>query len=333
MPNPPLVRTLAMASLLAGLASLAAPAAAQAPADAWPTRPVTIVVPLSPGASVDIETRLYAQKLGENLPGKTFLVDFKPGAGTTIGGAFVVKSAPDGHTLLSMTPSTAVAPLSYPNLPYDPFRDFTFLSLMSKRPSLFMVTPGLPVKNLTEYVAWGKANPGRLNVGTSGAGGLGELALAWLHQMAGLQVQLVHYKGGAPSYTAIMSGEIQSVLGSPSAMLGNVKNGKARAIAITSPERARILPDLATVAEQGYPSFEYTQWIGIAGPAGIPAPLAARISTELARAARAPEVGQKLADDGTLMVGSTPEQFRQFFQQDHNRWKKVAQDTGVKLAQ
>ncbi len=321
------------AALAIALALQTTSALAQSPADNWPTRPVTLVVPLSAGASVDIETRLYAQKLGENLGGKTFLVDYKPGAGTTIGGAYVVRSAPDGHTLLSMTPSTAVAPMSYPNLSYDPFKDFTFLSLMSKRPSLFMVSNGMPAKNLAEYVAWGKANPNKLNVGTSGAGGLGELALAWLHQMAGIQMQLVHYKGGAPSYTAIMTGEIQSVLGSPSAMLANIKAGKARALAITSTERTRILPDLPTVAEQGLPTFEYTQWIGIAGPAGIPAPLASRISTELSKAAKAPDIGQKLADDGTLMVGSTPEQFRQFFQSDHNRWKKVAQDTGVKLAQ
>ncbi len=327
------IRTACAAALATALTLPSMYSLAQSSIDNWPARPVTLVVPLAAGASVDIETRLYAHKLGENLGGKSFLVDYKPGAGTTIGGAFVVRSAPDGHTLFAMTADMAVAPMSYPNLSYDPFKDFTFLSLMSKRPSLFIVSNGMPAKTLAEYVAWGRANPNKLNVGTSGAGGLGELALAWLHQMAGIQMQLVHYKGGAPSFTAIMTGEIQSVLGSPPAMGANIKAGKARALAITSTERARILPDLPTVAEQGFPSFEYSQWIGIAGPAGMAAPLAARISTELSKAAKAPDIVQKLTDDGNLMVGSTPEQFRQFFQMDHNRWRKVAQDTGVKLAQ
>ncbi len=325
------IKNLTLPALAAALAcGIAGNALAQS--DAWPARPVTMIVPLSPGAAVDIETRMYAQKLSESM-GRPFLVDYKPGAGTTIGAAFVVKSAPDGYTLLSMTPSLAVAPLAYPNLSFDPFKDLTLLSLMSKRPSMFVVPMSLPVKNMTEYVAYARANPGKLNVGTSGAGGLGELALGWLHQMANLKVQLIHYKGGAPSYTAVMAGEVHAVFGSVAAMMGNIKAGKAKALAVTTSERSSILPDLPTVAEQGFPGFEYAQWIGVAGPAGLPPAVVARLSVELPKAAKAPDILQKLSGDGTLMVGNSPEQFRTYFNQEAARWRKVVQDTGIKLAE
>lgn len=300
--------------------------------DAYPSRPVTMIVPLSPGAAVDIETRLYAQKLSDAM-GKPFLVDYKPGAGTTIGGAFVVKAAPDGYTLLSLTPSLTIATLAYPKLSYDPARDLTLLSLMSKRPSLFIVPNSVPAKNMQEFMAYARANPDRVNLGTSGAGGIGELGLAWLQLMAGTKAQLIHYKGGAPSYTAVMAGEVQAVFGSLAAMGGNIRAGKAKALAVTTAERTRVLPDLPTIAEQGFPGFEYSQWIGVAGPAGLPAAVVGKLSTELARAAKAPDVGAKLADDGTIMVGSTPEQFRQHFAAESARWRKVQQDTGVTLAQ
>ncbi len=318
-------------ALLTATALISGGVAAQG-TDSYPSRPVTIIVPLSPGAAVDIETRMYAQKLSEST-GRSFLVDYKPGAGTTIGAAHVAKAAPDGYTLLAVTPSLTVSTLAYANLPFDPFKDLTPLSLMSKRPSLFIVTPSLPVKNMTEYLAYAKANPGKLNIGTSGAGGLGELALGWLHQMGNMNVQLVHYKGGAPAYTAVMSGEVHAVLGSVAAMLSNIKAGKARAIAVSTLERSSFLPDMPTIAEQGFPGFEYAQWIGISGPAGIPAAVISRLSLELPKAAKAPEILQKLASDGTLMVGSTPEQFRQHIATEAARWRKVAQDTGIKLVQ
>ena len=324
------VTRLIRASLIA--AALISGGVAAQGADSYPSRPVTIIVPLSPGAAVDIETRLYAQKLSENT-GRPFLVDYKPGAGTTIGAAHVAKAAPDGYTLLALTPSLTVSTLAYSNLPFDPFKDLAPLSLMSKRPSLYIVTPSLPVRNMTEYLAHARAHPGKLNVGTSGAGGLGELALGWLHQMGNMNVQLVHYKGGAPSYTAVMSGEVHAVLGSVAAMMSNIKAGKARAIAVSTLERSSFLPDLPTIAEQGFPGFEYAQWIGISGPAGMPAAVINRLSLELPRAARAPEILQKLASDGTLMVGSTPEQFRQHIATEAARWRKVAQDTGIKLVQ
>ena len=301
-------------------------------ADAYPSRPVTIIVPLSPGAAVDIETRLYAQKMSESM-GKPFLVDYKPGAGTTIGGAFVSRAAPDGYTLLSLTPSLTIATMAYPKLSFDPLKDLTLISLMSKRPSLFIVPNNVPAKNMQEFMAYAKANPNKVNLGTSGAGGIGELALSWLQLMAGSKAQLVHYKGGAPSYKAVMAGEVQAVLGSLAAMGANIRAGKARAIAVTTAERTSVLPDLPTIAEQGFPGFEYAQWIGVAGPAGLPAALTNRLSTEFAKAAKAPDVGAKLDDDGTLIVGSTPEQFRKHFLAEAARWRKVAQDTGVKLAQ
>ncbi len=320
------------AILATAIAAALLPCAAAIAQDAYPSRPVTMIVPLSPGAAVDIETRLYAQKLGDAL-GKPFLVDYKPGAGTTIGGAYVVRAAPDGYTLLSLTPSLTIATLAYPKLTYDPMKDLTLISLMSKRPSLFIVPNSVPAKNLQEFMAYARANPDKVNLGTSGAGGIGELGLAWLQLMAGTKAQLVHYKGGAPSYTAVMAGEVQAVFGSLAAMGGNLRAGKAKALAVTTSERTRVLPDLPTIAEQGFPGFEYSQWIGVAGPAGLPAAVVSKLSAELPKAAKAPDVGAKLADDGTIMVGSTPEQFRQHFAAESARWRKVQQDTGVTLAQ
>lgn len=320
------------AILATAIAAALLPGATCAQTDAYPSRPVTMIVPLSPGAAVDIETRLYAQKMSDAM-GKPFLVDYKPGAGTTIGGAFVARAAPDGYTLLSLTPSLTIATLAYPKLSFDPAKDLTLLSLMSKRPSLFIVPNSMPAKNMQEFMAYARANPDKTNLGTSGAGGIGELGLAWLQLMAGTKAQLVHYKGGAPSYKAVIAGEVQAVFGSLAAMGANIKAGKARAIAVTTSERTRVLPDLPTIAEQGFPGFEYSQWIGVAGPGGLPAPIVNKLSAEFSKAAKAPDIEEKLASDGTLMVGSTPEQFRQHFASEAARWRKVAQDTGVKLAQ
>ena len=179
------------------IAMLAVNGAALAQATpAWPTRPVTIIVPLSPGAATDIESRLYAQKMTENI-GRSVLIDYKPGAGSTIGTHYVAKSAPDGHTVIVMGPTFTFSNLSYPNLPYDPFKDIAPVSLVSRRPSIVLVHPSLPVKSVAEYIAYARANPGKLNVGTAGAGSFAELGWQWFNSITGIKVTIINYKGRA----------------------------------------------------------------------------------------------------------------------------------------
>lgn len=301
-------------------------------APVWPTKPVTIVVPMQPGAATDIETRLYAQRMSENL-GRPVVVDYKPGAGSTIGTHYVVKSAPDGHNIIVLTPTFTFSNLSYPNLPYDPLKDIAPVSLMSKRPSIVIVHPSLPVKSITEYIAYAKARPGQINVGTSGAGSFAELGWQWFNHLTGIKVTIINYKGGAPASAALMSGEVQIALSGISQMMPFIKSGKVRLIGVTTAERSKAIPDVPTMAEQGAPGFAYEQWIGMGVAAATPPALVQRLNSEFVRAAKSPDIYAKLEDDGTIIIATSPDAFRQRIAAESARWRKLAHDTGAKLAQ
>ena len=320
----------AMIGIAAMLAPRAGALAQSAPA--WPSKPVTIIVPLSPGAAVDIEARLYAQKMTENI-GRPVVVDYRPGAGSTIGTHYVVKSPPDGHTLIVLAPTFTFSNLSYPNLPYDPFKDIAPVALLSRRPSIVLVHPSLPVKSVAELIALAKKYPGKLNVGTAGAGSFAELGWQWFASITGVKFTIINYKGGAPTSAALMAGEVQVALGGITQMLPQVKAGKVRLIGVTTPERSKALPDVPTMAEQGAPGFAYEQWIGMGVTGATPGALIQRLNAELVRAAKSPDIFAKLEDDGTIIVGSTPEAFRSRIALEAERWRSVAQTTGAKLAQ
>lgn len=304
---------------------------AQAP-PAWPTKPVTIVVPLQPGAAVDIETRLYAQRMTENI-GRPVLVEYKPGAGSTIGTHYVVKSPPDGHTVVTMAPTYTFSDLSYPNLPYDLHKDIAPISLLSRRPSIVIAHPSFPVKSMKEYIAYAKANPSKVNIGVAGAGSFAELGWQWYNSLVGIKVQIIAYKGGGPTSAALLSNEVQIALSGLSQMMPNIKAGKVRLLAVTTAERSKVIPDVPSMSEYGAPGFHYEQWIGVGATGATPPALIQRLNAEFVRAAKSPEVLQKLEDDGTIIVGSTPEEFKQRIATEAARWRKVAQDTGAKLAQ
>jgi tripartite-type tricarboxylate transporter receptor subunit TctC len=321
------LQALSAATLLASTAAFA-----QGSTDSWPSRPVTIIVPLSPGATVDIETRLYANELSKNMS-RNFVVDFKPGAGTTIGLSHVAKAAPDGYTLVSMTASATIAKLAYPNLSFDPIKDLAPISLMSMRPIVFVVHPSMPVKSLKEYIAYAKANPMKVNAGTAGAGGLAELGWGWFNSLTDTKVTLVHYKGGGPAFKAVLAGEVDIIFGGFSTAMSQMKAGKLRALGTSMLERSKLTPDLPTAAEQGLTGFNYFQWIGIAAPAATPQPIIARMNTELARVAKSADVQRKLEDDGTILVGTSPERFRQIYEEEAARWRKVARDINMKFSE
>jgi tripartite-type tricarboxylate transporter receptor subunit TctC len=187
------------------------------------------------------------------------------------------------------------------------------------------------VKNVAEYIAYAKANPGKLNIGTSGPSGGAHLSMVWLHHITNTKATFIHYKGGALSFTALMGGEVHVAIGSVIAMMPQVRAGKARILGMTSAERAKILPDIPTVAEQGVPGFEYAPWLGFAVPRATPAAIVARLNAELVNVAKSPDLAVKLADDATLMIGSTPEQFAQAVAAEAGRWRKLIDETGMKL--
>jgi len=307
---------------------LPASAFAQDVAEQWPVKPVTMIVPLSPGAAVDIETRLYAQKLSQNT-GRSFVVDFKPGAGTTIGMMHVAKAAPDGYTLGMISASATIATLAYPGINFDPPKDLALVAQMTYRPTLLLVKGSTPLRSVKELIAYARAHPGKVNAGTSGAGGLGELSWGSFSRSAGVQLTLVHYKGGAPANIALVSGEVDCIWGGFASSMPYIKAGKARVLGISTPERSRLLPDVPTIAEQGVPGFAYLQWIGVGAPAATSPAVVQRINAELVKVARDADILRRLSDDGTVAIGSTPERFRAVFLEDAARWRKVAAETGV----
>lgn len=323
-------RSLAM--LLPVATALAMPtqrATAQDAAETFPSRPVTLIVPLAAGGAGDVEARLYCQKLSENT-GKPCLVDYKPGAGTTIGTAYVAKSRPDGHTLLAVSPSITIAPALYRDLPYDVNRDFTPVTQMSKRATLIVATPGLPARNIAELVPYMRANPGKVNWGTVGQGSISHLLGAWLQMLTGTQMTIVHYKGSAPMNVDLIAGRIQASAYTFISATPLIKAGKIKALALSSAERSALLPDMPTVQEQGIPGFEYPSWLSIFGPAGIPPAVLARLHGELVRVAKAPEVARVLQADGTVMIGSSPEELRRIVAVEIERWKKLVASAGIK---
>lgn len=305
---------------------------AQSPSGSWPSRPITIVLPYVAASSLDNETRLYTPKLSESL-GRPVVTDYKPGAGSSIGTIYVAKAAPDGYTLLGVTPGFTVYPAFFAadKLPYDPVKDFAPVSQATKRGTLLMAHPSLGVKTLADYIAYAKAHPEAINFGTSGSGGILHIVGAWLHSATNTKVTFIHYKGSAPAYVDLLAGRITA---SPTIMfigIPLVKSGKVVAIANMGADRSKYMPDLRTVAEQGYPDFDYTSWSGYLAPARTPAAIVERLSAEFAKAVKAPELVKRMDAEGAEMVGNTPAQFAKTIATEAVRWRKVVQENGIKL--
>ncbi len=310
--------------------SLSCPAIAQEPAAGYPSKPVTIIVPATPGASFDANARLYAQKLSDSLR-QPFIVDFKPGASGTIAAAFIAKAAPDGHVITLISPSFTIAPLQYKDLPYDSVTSFAPISLVSSAPYIFVVHPSLPVRTLTEYIALARANPGKANIGTTGAGSFNHLAAEWLHIATHTKATFIHYKGGPVYLTDLLAGRIEGGISSIPFVKPHVVAGKLRAIAVTSAVRNPVVPDLPTFAEQGVPGYDAMNWLGFLAPAKTPAPTVAKLSAEFAKALKQSDVLGMLKVDGAQPVGSAPEQFSQFLVAEMARWRKLVQGGNIKL--
>ena len=286
-----------IAAIAAWAGILVSPTAALAQSD-YPNRPVKLIVGFAPGGSTDIVARIVAQRLGERL-GQTIVVENRAGAGGTIGADAAAKAPPDGYTLTLGTTSThAIAAGAYSKLPYNPVTDFTPISLVAITPYLLVVNPQVQARNLNEFLALAKSQPGKLNYASAGNGTATHLAMEMLKDAA--KVDLVHipYKGNAPADAAILQGEVQAVFGSMPALLQHAKANKVRPLAVGTAARSPALPDVPTVAEQGYPGFEAALWLGIMGPANMPKPVVDRLHKEIVAIVATPEFKASMDANG-----------------------------------
>lgn len=296
---------------------------------AWPAKPVRFVVPFASGGSSEIIARAVAGELAKAL-GQNVFVDNKPGASGNIAMSEVAR-ADDQHTLvLGHIGTLAVNPFMYPKLPYDANKDFKPISLLAKVPSLYVVKPDLPAKNLKEFIALAKAKPGTLNYGSAGNGSAGHLAFEYLKITADANVLHIPYKGTGPQLTDLLAGRLDAAAIGASAILQYIKAGKVRCIATGSTQRLPQLPDVPTVAEQGFPGFEMTQWYGMLVPAGMPQPHIDRLSAETMKAMKTSTALERLNADAAQAVGGTPAQFAQFIAGEQKRWKVVVERARIK---
>lgn len=319
-------RALLQALAAAGAAGAVPALRAQA---AWPNKPIRFVVPFAPGGSSEIVARASAVELGKLL-GQSVFVDNKPGAAGNVAMQEVAR-ADDQHTLiLGHIGTLAVNPYIFDKLPYDATKDFKPISLLAKVPSLYLVHPDVPAKNLKEFVALAKAKPGRLNYGSAGNGSAGHLAMEYLKMASDIFMVHVPYRGTGPQLQDLLAGRLDAASVGAPAVLQFIKTGKLRCIATGTPQRIPQLPDVPTVAEQGYPGFEMTQWYGLMAPATLPQAAIDKLAAAAVKAMKEPQALERLSADAAIAVGSTPAEFAKFIGVEQQRWKAVIARAKIK---
>ncbi len=315
------------AAALALALSAALPFAALA--QDFPTRPVRVIVPFSPGGAVDGPMRMIAQELGKRW-GQQVIVENKPGAGATIGSELVAKAAPDGYTLLLASQTNAISATLYTTLPYNPIEDFAPISLIGKEPGVLVVNPALPVKTFQEFVDYVKARPGQVDYASSGNGSGQHLFMAMLASKTGMKLTHVPYKGSGQATTDLLGGQVPVSIPGTAGMVGHIKAGKLRALAVTGARRSPQLPDVPTVMESGVAGYEAYVWMGLLAPKGTPAPIVEKIYRDVVAALATNEVKSYMATAGIEPVGSTPAEFGAFFRAERDQWGRVVRETGAK---
>jgi len=321
-----MVRTFSLfrISLCAILCAVAAQAGAQS---TFPNRPIRIIVTFPPGGGADVTARTVAQRMSENI-GRPVVVENRAGAGGNIGTEVVARAAPDGYTVLQTTNGHAIQP-HLRKLPWDPVKDFAPISLVNTFPLVIAVHTSVPAASLRELIAYAKANPGKLSYGSSGTGGSLHLGAEIFKSAAGVDILHIPYKGNAPMTLAVVSGEVSMVFDSLTGPLPHIRAGKLRALGVTSPKRAGVLPDVPTAMESGVPVV-YESWNGVLAPAGTPPDIIAWLNREFVRAVAAPEVRDKLLALGYTPVTNTPEQFAALIAADLERSGKIIREVGIR---
>ena len=318
-------------AVLSIVALLASATAAIAQPAAYPTKPIRIVVAYTPAGATDILARTIGQKLTEAW-GQAVIIDNRPGANGNIGTEYAAKATPDGYTLLMVTAGThGINPGLYRKLGFDAVKDFAPVSLVAMVPNVFVVNNGVPSKDLKEFIAYAKANQGKLNYGSPGNGSTAHLSMELFKSMTGIQMVHVPYKGSAGVLADLIGGQIVVTMDNMPPYVPQVKAGKIRALAVSPARRSPALPDVPTVAEAGVPGYDSGAWFGLVAPANTPKDLVDKLSRETARILKLPDVSARLADLGAEAVGSTPEQFSAHIKAEIAKWAKVIRDANVEL--
>ncbi len=319
---------IAAITLLAGATLMAHSTAS---AQAYPSRPIKLIVPFPAGGGTDLIAREVANKVAV-ANGWSIIIDNKPGSGGNLGVDAAAKAPADGYTLvLGQTSNLAINPTLYAKLPYNPEKDLTPIVEVASAPLVLVVAADSPYKTLADVVAAAKAKPESLNYASSGSGTVAHLATEMFQKTAAVKFTHVPYKGAAQGSTDLIGGQIQMYMSSVPTLIGYVKNGKMRALAVTSPKRTADLPSVPTVAESGFKGFEAVTWFGVAGPAGLPKDVVAKLNGAFNKALQDSEVRKKLASQGADALGGTPEQFAKLIHDDIGRWGKIVKESGAKV--
>ncbi len=302
--------------------------AATSPAQAYPNRPIRMVVAIPSGSGTDTVARLIAQGLSERL-GRQVVVENRPGAGTIIGNEIVAKAKPDGYTLLVNGAALTISPAMYKKIPYDTLHDFAPITVAVFTPNLLAVHPSVPAKSVQEMIALAKARPGQILFSSGGRGTNSHLATELFASMA--QIRLVHvpYKGSTPGVIDLMAGHVALMTNSVATLLAHVRSGKLRALGVASRRRVAAAPEIPTIAEAGLPGYESVQWSGLLAPAGTPQEIIARLHRETVAILRAPDMRERLAGDGSELVANSPEEFAAFIKAELVKWAAVVKATGI----
>jgi tripartite-type tricarboxylate transporter receptor subunit TctC len=306
--------------------AIALPAHAQA----FPSKPVTLVVPVAPGGILDAVARMIGPEMSKDL-GQPIVVDNKPGASGNIGASFVAKSAPDGYTLLVGYSMFHVGnPSMFRELAWDPLRDFASVAMVAVSPHVVAVNPSVPAKTLRELVDLAKAQPGKLNYASPGSGSVPHVGMELFKQQAGIDIVHVPYKGAGPMMTDVVAGTVQATIATPTSILGFVQSGRVRPLAIAAKERTPSMPDVPTTAEAGYPNFELEAWIAVFAPAGTPPDAIAKLSRATQKALESPAVIERARTNGMTIRYMTPQQLDATVRHDLAYWSKVIRDANIK---
>lgn len=300
-------------------------------AQGFPTKPIKLVAPSTPGDAPDVIARMVADKLSVVL-GQQVIVDNRPGAGGVVGSEFVAKAPPDGYTLImGNAGSHGINAAVYSKLPYDIQRDFAPVSQVAVAPNIFVINPDIPAKTIQEFIVYAKGKPGQLGYASGGNGSSSHMSMELFKSMTGVDLIHVPYKGSSPALTDVVSGQdaVMSVNMPPAVPL--VKAGKLRALAVTTRTRSPLMPEIPTVAESGLAGYETVAWFGVLAPAGTPKDIVNRLSAEIATIARSPEMRERLASLGAEPVGSTPEEFAAIIARDIAKWTALAKSVGIKI--
>ena len=307
---------------------LAAIGAGAAFAQTYPTRPIRLVVASSPGGGSDILARSLAQKLTEDL-GQQVVVDNRGGASGVIGTDIVAKAPPDGYTLLIIQPSLTINPSMIKKLPYDAVSDFAPISLVVDAAQILVAHPSVPAKDAKELIALAKAQPGKFMFGSPGVGTSPHLTAELFKLTAGVQMPQVLFKGSGPAYVSLISGEVSAMFSTVLSAIPHVKNGKIRALGVTTKKRVSVMPDVPTIAESALPGFETSQWFGILAPARTPRAIVDRLHDAIARSSSTPEMKARFGAEAVEIVNSTPEEFAAVIKRELQQWAKVIKAAGI----